>query len=304
MAAARSYATASYDPLRLSRLLFTRPAVGVPLMILLAIVIALVVYTTHGVMPTDTLRLFDFIPAAAIHDLGVGAMALVALSGLAGAINMVRHVRKEDARWRMPRGRLDWLGALWETLGWEVLAQRRYREDCRTTTDERPWFLQRWFVHGTILWGFLGLLAATALDYGLALLGMRPIGTWVPLWYPVRLLGTVAGLFLVYGTSLAIFNRLRKADVTTAHSSSSDWAFLILLWVAGTTGFALEVAVYLPHPPTWAYWMLLAHIAVAVELILLAPFTKFAHAMYRTMAVYLHALKPLPVAERTEAGAH
>ena len=44
------------------------------------------------------------------------------------------------------------------------------------------------------MWGFLGLLAATALDYGLALLGIKETGTPVPIWYPVRLLGTVAGL--------------------------------------------------------------------------------------------------------------
>ena len=35
--------------------------------------------------------------------------------------------------------------------------------------------------------------AATGLDYGLALLGIKETGTPVPLWYPVRLLGTVAG---------------------------------------------------------------------------------------------------------------
>jgi hypothetical protein len=67
------------------------------------------------------------------------------------------------------------------------------------------------------------------------------------------------------------------------------------------SGFALEIAVYLPHPAIWAYWTLLGHITVAVELLLLLPFTKFAHVLYRTMAVYLHALKQLPVMEKAEA---
>ena len=122
------------------------------------------------------------------------------------------------------------------------------------------------------------------------------------LWYPVCLLGTVAGLFLIYGTTVAIINRIRKADETTSHSSVSDWALLILLWLTGVSGFALEIAVYLPHPAIWAYWTLLGHIAGAVELLLLAPFTKFAHVLYRTMAMYLHALKPVPVTKQAEAG--
>jgi ferredoxin len=303
MAVARRYAIASYDPLGLAKMLFTSPVLSILLLVLLAFLIALVAYTSHGIMPMDTLRLFTFIPAAVIHDIGVAVLAVIALSGLLGAVNMVVRVRRENGPATTPSVRLNWLGALWETVGVEVLAQRRYRRDCQSATDRRPWFLQNWLAHGATLWGFLGLLAATTLDYGLDLLGLQPTGTWVPLWHPVRLLGTVAGLFLVYGASLLILNRLRKADETTSRSSVSDWAFLALLWLTGISGFALEIAVYLPHPAAWAYWMLLGHISVAVELLLLAPFTKFAHAMYRTIALYLHALEPLPAAEGSAVAA-
>ncbi len=303
MATARRYAIASYDPLGLAKILYTAPVLSIFLLVLLAGLFALVVYTSHGMMSADTLKLFEFIPAGVIHDLGVGALVIIALTGLAGAVNMFVQVRRENALLTTPGIRLNWLGTLWETIVVEVLAQLRYQRDCRSTADRRPWFLQKWFIHASTLWGFLGLFTATILDYSLELLGLKPTGTWVPLWYPVRLLGTVAGLLLVYGTSLAIFNRLLKVDETTSHSSVSDWSFLVLLWLTGVSGFALEVAVYLPHPAIWAYWTLLGHIAVAGELLLLAPFTKFAHAMYRTIALYLHALKPLPVTEKVEAGA-
>jgi hypothetical protein len=36
----------------------------------------------------------------------------------------------------------------------------------------------------------------------------------------------------------------------------------------------------------------LVHAAVSMELILLLPFTQFAHVIYRTAALYVHALKP------------
>jgi len=303
MAAARRYAIASYDPLGLAKLLYTSPVLSVFMLILLAGLIALVAYSSHGIMPTDSLHLFDFIPAAVIHNMGVAAIVIIALTGLMGVVNMFIQVRRENALLTTPGVRLNWLEAVWETLAVEVLAQRRYRRDCESASDRRSWYLQKWFIHASTMWGFLGLLAATALDYGLELLGIKSTGTWVPLWYPVRLLGTMAGLFLVYGVSLAIFNRLRKADYTTSHSSVSDWAFLVLLWLTGVSGFVLEFAIYMPHPAIWGYWTLLGHIAVAGELLLLMPFTKFAHVMYRTIALYLHALKPMPVPEKAEAGA-
>jgi nitrate reductase gamma subunit len=124
----------------------------------------------------------------------------------------------------------------------------------------------------------------------------------VPIWYPVRLLGTVAGLFLVYGTSVAIVKRIRKTDRAFAYSSMSDWEFLILMWLSGVSGFVLELALYLPRPPLWGYWMFLFHVAVAMEMLLLIPFTKFAHAIYRIVALFIYSLKPIPKAKVASVG--
>ncbi len=35
-------------------------------------------------------------------------------------------------------------------------------------------------------------------------------------------------------------------------SSLSDWSFLVLIWLAGVSGFALELSLYLPQAPVWA----------------------------------------------------
>jgi hypothetical protein len=43
----------------------------------------------------------------------------------------------------------------------------------------------------------------------------------------------------------------------------------------------------------WGYWMFIFHVAVSITLLLLLPFTKFAHAIYRIVALYIHALKPV-----------
>ena len=140
------------------------------------------------------------------------------------------------------------------------------------------------------MWGFIGLLGATGLDYGLALVGIKETGAPVPLWYPVRLLGTVAGAALLYGTTFLIIDRYRAATRAVRSSTTADWMLLVLLWVTGATGFALELALYLPSAPVWGYWVFLLHVAVALELVLLAPFMKLAHAVYRPVALFFVAL--------------
>ncbi len=144
------------------------------------------------------------------------------------------------------------------------------------------------------MWGFLGLFAATLLDYGFALAGIKETGTPVPIWYPIRLLGTVAGLLLIYGTTSLIVERYRATGRSVKRSTTADWMLLGLLWVTGVTGFALELALYLPSAPSWGYWVFLVHVAVAMELMLLAPFMKLAHAVYRPVALFFVALAQSP----------
>jgi hypothetical protein len=301
MAAARRYAIASYDATGFARLMYLWPALGTAFALALAAFFALFMYTAAGPMSTESLAIFDFIPAHVIHDMGVVVMILVFAAGLLGIARMARRIgRREGVGWRAVFGGRAAMArsgrALWSSIGRESLGQARYRTDCETNKDPVAWYRRRWFVHAMVLWGFLGLLLATILDYGLDILGIKATGTPVPIWYPVRLLGTVAGLMLVYGTTVMIIDRVRAASSSVARSAPADWTLLALLWITGVTGFGLELALYLPEPPAWGYWMFLFHVAIAMELVLLAPFMKLAHAVYRPVALFFVALarEPLP----------
>ncbi len=197
MAAARRYAIASYDVTGLARLMYLRPAMGTVFALALAVFFALVMYIGRGPQSTETLAIFEFIPAELIHDIGILVMVLVFAAGLLGVARMARRMgRREGVGW------VDLLGgraalartgrALWSSIGRESLGPgalpRGLRVEMRVpwpgiagAGSSMPWSL----------WGFLGLLAATALDYGLDILGIKETGTPVPIWYPVRLLGTV-----------------------------------------------------------------------------------------------------------------
>ncbi len=299
MAAARRYAIANYDRTGLARTMYTRPVLGTIFAVVLAAFFALFMYAGHGPQSAESLDIFGFIPEELIHNIGIGVMVLVFAAGLVGVATMARAVSRDGGVGlrSMFGGRAALrrtAGALWTSLAIETLGQRRYRDDCDTDAAEQPWYLRRWFLHAATMWGFLGLLAATVLDYGLAIVGIKATGTPVPIWYPVRLLGTVAGLMLVYGATMLIVQRYRGTERSVRHSTAADWTLLALVWITGVTGFALELALYLPSAPAWGYWVFLFHVAIAMELVILAPFMKLAHAVYRPVALFFLALAGTP----------
>lgn len=296
MAAARRWAIGSYDRTRVARTLYTHPLLGTLFALLLAAFFAVFMYTSHGPQDRSSLALFEFIPAELIHTTGTAVMAVVFLAGLVGVATMIGYVaRAEGLAWSDVLGGGSALRrsarALWWSFGLESHLQRRSEcEGGPAEEDEIPLPRRRRILHLVTMWGFLGLLAATLLDYGLALLGIKTTGTPVPIWYPVRLLGTMAGIALVYGSTMLIVDRIRKTSRATADSVASDWMLLALIWTTGVSGFLIEIALYLPQPPVWGYWVFLFHVAVAMELVLLAPFMKLAHAIYRPIALFFLAL--------------
>lgn len=289
MAAARRYATASHDRTGLARRLATSAPFAVVFIGLLVALLAAFMYTAHRPVSGDEIALFEYLPTRFVHNLGVAVLAVFGIAAVAGLVECCRSVARirpaPHDRAHASAGRVG--EAVWYAVGRESLGQERMRRECADDPDAeaRPWYLRRWFVHASTMWGFLGLLSATILDYLLDLTGVKRTGSAEPLWYPVRLLGTIAGLLLVYGTSVSIIRRIRKRERSMAHSSIADWWFLWLLWLAGVTGFGLELALYLPNAPAWGYPLFLFHVAVSMTLVVLAPFGKFAHAIYRPVAL-------------------
>jgi quinone-modifying oxidoreductase, subunit QmoC len=302
MAAARCYAISQYAPFKIGNLFFRKPLLGGVLAVSMVVAAGLLLCSKRQAMPTGALKLFDFIPYAWIHDLGLAAMVLVGVLSLATIFTMIARIAGVNA---LPParpahgGRTRWLRAFWDAVVVQSLGQTRYREDCKPSKPARVWYLSQWFVHAAAMWGFMGLLLATALDYVLEVVGVKATGTFVPLWYPVRLIGTLSGLLFMYGVSVLLYWRWRAGDKAHSLSLPSDWIFLALLWFSGTTGFIIEIALYLPGTPSWGYWMFILHVAVSMTLLLLLPFSKFAHALYRMVALYIHALKPLREEEAT-----
>jgi ferredoxin len=298
MAAARRYAIASYDITGLAGAMYRSPWFNVIFTAALTLFFCLFLLSFRQPAPADRLALFEFIPEVYIQILGLTIFAIIGLAAILGLVRMIRGVvRGESERLSSESGgrsRLSWGPAAWETLIFEFMGQKRYHNNDCEEVRSTPWYFRKWVVHAAILYGFLGLFAATALDFL-----FKPVGSVVPLYYPMRLLGTTAGLSLMYGTSMAMLKRLQKKDRYAGHSHVSDWMFLVLLWLVGLSGFLLEIAVYALLPAAWGYALLIIHVALAMDLLVMLPFGKFAHVFYRTAALFIHHLKPVKQADES-----
>jgi len=289
MDAARRYFIVQNDVTTLSRRFYTSPKFTWMAMTALAVFLAVLFFATGGRMVSERPAFFEFMNYTFLHYLGYAVMTLVGVVFLINFGNMARPIMKAFPRspaFSLGSWARDSVLAVMDVVQ-ELALQNRF-DDCKVTKAENPepWYLSRRVMHLSIMWGFLGLLGATTFDF----LFKEP-GSHVPLYYPARLLGTLAGLLLLYGTSLALWlRRERKGGVSFEKSYLSDWLLLWLLWAITLSGYLTEIVVYLPFGFFLGYMVFLLHTILALELMLLVPFTKFSHVIYRPVALYLHAL--------------
>jgi ferredoxin len=289
MAAARKYAIAHHEPSGLTRLLFTSNPFSVVFMTILAVILGMFMFDikSDGVVER---WIFQWMPFNVIHDMGMVIFAFTGLSAVVGLILMSRGLFKGMPKIDKP------FAAGWKAIRKVVVelgVMKRYRvcvDDEEPYFKNKHWALQPWFLHWSIMWGFLGLFGATVLDFLL-----KP--PMITTMWSTRILGTVAGLFLMYGTTVAFVYRFKKVAHQYKNTRLADWTLLGSLWLAGLTGFWMEVAVMANASPVRddasavSLAIFLIHTVISMQLVLLFAFSKFAHAVYRPLALFSYFLR-------------
>ena len=161
-----------------------------------------------------------------------------------------------------------------ECLFWaliDVLKHSRFAE-CGTSK-------YRYYAHFLIFFGFLVLGVATLGDiiylYGL---GMKELA--LPVTDPVKILGNLGAAMLIIGSGWAIVARF--SDERLGYGTYFDWLFLATIFGVGITGIAVEALRYAESVA--AYYAYLLHLVLVFTLLAYAPYSKFAHLVYRTLA--------------------
>ncbi|MCX6245628.1 MAG: 4Fe-4S dicluster domain-containing protein [Bacteroidetes bacterium] len=280
MAALRRYAISSYEPTGLTKLIFKSNPLFILFTLLLSVLLGFFLFTLKP--DHEVARwLFTILPYDVIHNMGLVIFSITGISVIWGLATMTLRLTRNKVKTEGSKNNI-WK-ALTEVVN-EMATMNRYKT-CDIEEDsywkEKPAAVQPWFVHWSIMWGFIGLLVATVLDFMLK-------DPATAIWWPSRILGTIAGLFLVYGTSLAINYRMKKVTKAYSETRLADWMFLWFLWIAGITGFWLEVSVTFSFDHLLNHLVLLVHTIISMELVLLFAFSKFAHAFYRPLALFFY----------------
>jgi ferredoxin len=276
MASVRRYAIAGYDPSGLTKLIFKNNWFSVLITLVLAAILGFFLFTLKP--ESEVARwIFKYMPFSVIHDMGMVIFIFAGLAMAAGLFRMIYFFMKSNQAGK-PAGLFSSLSE----VGKEMSLMKRYRT-CNDDDiwEKKSWIVKPWFLHWSVMWGFLGLLLATILDF----IFKDPATT---IWWPSRVLGTIAGLLMMYGTTVLMYYRLKKVTVSYARTALADWMFLIFLWLAGFTGFWLEAVVSFGGDNLANHIVFVIHTIISMELVILFVFSKFAHAVYRPLALFFH----------------
>jgi citrate/tricarballylate utilization protein len=148
-----------------------------------------------------------------------------------------------------------------------------------TYPEQRPSSSRR-FYHLLVFWGFLSDLASTcAAAIYQDVLHRQPPYQLSSL--PV-VLGSLGGVALIIGTAGLIYLKMRSDPAPAAKRTyGMDYAFLVTLGLAALSGMLTLIV----RTTQFLGSLLILHLALVAALFLTAPYGKFVHALYRSLAL-------------------
>lgn len=111
-----------------------------------------------------------------------------------------------------------------------------------------------------------------------------------PLGSPWKILANLGAIALIAGCVIAIRNRMSDKEGSSA-SSPFDWLFLWLVLIVGVSGLLTEIMRFVAEPSGatglrhLAYGVYFVHLVAVFDLLVYLPFSKFAHIVYRSVAL-------------------
>lgn len=139
---------------------------------------------------------------------------------------------------------------------------------------------KRWFEHLILVFGYLSLLFTTVfLD-----------------WFStesvfVHVFGYIVSAVVFVVTIDFVSGRMKKNREVNKHSQPSDWFFVIWLFLMGFTAFVVRLFIDFDLLES-NKWLYIFHFTVLAQwALLIVPFGKWTHFLYRSFAMYFAKLK-------------
>lgn len=138
----------------------------------------------------------------------------------------------------------------------------------------------RWFEHFILVLAYLSLLFTTVFLNWFSTENLF-----------VHIFGYVISGIIFIVTIDFVSNRIRKNKAVAKHSKPSDWFFVIWLLLMGLTSFLVRLFIDFDLLET-NKWLYLLHFTVLAQwALIIVPFGKWTHFLYRSFAMYFEKLK-------------
>jgi ferredoxin len=279
MMALRRYLTMQYDWTGLSTLMYRSPfwEIGILLAIAVAVVLAFVLPQNFGfhllsAYALRTVRLDQFAPKEVVHLADRILAVVLSCLLLSNAARMFFRIAKGSS--------IPFSAYLTNLPGviYQGLTQIRWR-GCRDAATTKNWAR-----HFLLVTGYATMFTLVVV--------------FLP-WFQVEdtsfhwtsILGYYATLAMLGSTAWMIRDRVGKTTQMHRFSHLSDWLFPILLFLTALTGIMLHVF-RLMDLPMAVYVLYVVHLAIVVPMLVVeVPFGKWAHLLYRPLAIYVVAVR-------------
>lgn len=276
MMALRRYMTSVYDWTGISKLLYTSRIREIGAILIVGLVVVGLFYLSGAFAPErmvrDHVSVETFIPMHLVHYADWVMAAILSFFLLTNTFRMWRMVM---AGHKVPIS--AYISNI-KTFAVHFMTQKRWRDCAKQETRSH------WFKH------FL-LVPAYVAMFTLVMFFLHALQADTSEFTNVSYLGYAIAFILLWVSGDAIIGRIRKKHEIHKYSHDSDWMFLILLFLTSLTGILMNVFRLMDWPlPT--YYIYVIHLAIAVPLLVLeVPFMKWAHLMYRPLALYLKTVQ-------------
>lgn len=292
LAAIRSYVYENFSfPRFMGRALASTKALPVLFLVPIALILACIIFTAPKTPAGEYLFLTSaaidyniFMPHSTVDALFVFGNILIFMFA---AVSFIRFWGKLQADGRTVN--LSFIQAALLTVK-EILVHERFKK----CTTNRP----RATAHLILLFGFIGAMITTGLvllfvflpHYIHSWFGVESLDSFfqVPLElpHPVKILGALSGIGLLVGSIMLIVRRWGNKDEVGANGYT-DYLFLYIIFLVGLSGMLSWLLRY-SGVPMLAYVNYFLHLVFVYFLLWYMPYSKFAHMIYRTLAI-VHA---------------
>jgi len=295
----RRYLTAQYDWTGLSAKLYRSKVWEFGAFLAVAAIMSLLIWFFHGPLVTEQVELNTFAPVHTVHAFDLILFVILAFFLFTNSFRMYWFIMQQTDSVRLPdiiRGIKEngfgftmhqgekvkiplhiFITQAWTGI-WNFFSQKFFLK-CKNNVG-------RWLKHFLLVSGYVLMLFLVVV-----LLLWFQTDNIYPITHPQRWLGYYATAVLLFGTVEIIIGRIKKREQIHRFSDFSDWMFPILLLLTTVTGILVHIFRYMGLPLA-TYYMYAVHLVIAVAMLAIeVPFGKWAHLLYRPLAIYFHNVR-------------